>query len=259
MAGQSVGKIYAFAHPGTVIPEPPPAVELLARVGIRAKGVAYLTAGLCLFLTAFVGSGRSQALHGVIAAGLLCYAVWRFVQAAVDPDFRTRRHLRLRSPWRSALRRVWYATSGLAYAVLAVAAVRHDTLDWVARILDEPWGHLVAAILGGGAFAFGLQQVYVGHWSVFLREYDPSKMPVEERELVSRSGRLGYTARGMALMVVGALLVRAAAAHAPVVALAVDAQPYGGILLGIFTVGVAAYGLYCFSEARQRRFVRRAY
>jgi Domain of Unknown Function (DUF1206) len=85
------------------VAEVAPWVERLARVGYVAKALLYITVGLVAARAAF-GPGKATDTHGalrlvhgmtfgrlmllVVAAGLMGYAVWRVVEAVVDPDRR---------------------------------------------------------------------------------------------------------------------------------------------------------------------------
>jgi len=78
------------------------AIELLARFGYGARGLVYLMVGFLAILAALGGSGQvtgskgalftflSQPLGwiwlGLIGFGLLCFAIWRSLQAVTDAD-----------------------------------------------------------------------------------------------------------------------------------------------------------------------------
>ena len=73
-------------------------------------------------------------------------------------------------------------------------------------------------------------------------------------------GILGHLARMVVFALVGAFLLKAAWEYDPKEARGLDGallelsqQPYGGLLLGAVGVGLFAYALYCFVQARYRR------
>ena len=73
-------------------------------------------------------------------------------------------------------------------------------------------------------------------------------------------GILGHLARMIVFGLIGAFLFRAAWEFDPKEARGLDGallevaqQPYGGLLLGAVAVGLFAYALYCFVQARYRR------
>ncbi|HEV2129901.1 MAG TPA: DUF1206 domain-containing protein, partial [Longimicrobiaceae bacterium] len=110
-----------------------PWVEGLARLGYAAKGVVYLIVG-GLAAQAALGSGGQttgsegalstilrqplgQVLLGAVAVGLAGYALWRFVQAALDPEHRG-------TDAKGIAIRLGYAISGVIHAGLAIEAAR---------------------------------------------------------------------------------------------------------------------------------------
>jgi hypothetical protein len=87
-------------------------------------------------------------------------------------------------------------------------------------------------------------------------------MSLYERKWARRVGRFGLCARGVTFLVVGYFLVRAAvnvnAREARDIAGALrtlQQQPYGAWLLGVVALGLIAYGLLSFVDARYRRIV----
>jgi len=71
----------------------------------------------------------------------------------------------------------------------------------------------------------------------------------------------GYVAKGIALGIVGVLFVVAGARQQPNKATGLDGalrtlreQPFGGVLLTLVALGLAAYGLYSFARAKRARF-----
>ena len=73
-------------------------------------------------------------------------------------------------------------------------------------------------------------------------------------------GILGHLARMLVFGLIGLFLLKAAWEFDPKEARGLDGalmelaqQPYGGLLLGAVAVGLMAYALYCFVQARYRR------
>ncbi len=80
------------------------------------------------------------------------------------------------------------------------------------------------------------------------------------RKLVIDLGRFGYAALGVVFSIIGIFLTVAAYQHNAKQAVGLDGalrelsrQPFGQFLLGIIALGLIAYGLYSFVEARYRR------
>jgi hypothetical protein len=120
------------------------AFERLARIGYVAYGVVYVLVGGLAVRAAFGGSratGQEGALRsillaplgtvllGVIAIGLLAYAMWRLFQGIVDPENEGK-------DAKGILKRVDHVLNGLFHAALAFSA-----------------GQLALGSGGGGRFA----------------------------------------------------------------------------------------------------------
>ena len=106
-------------------------MERLARIGLVTKGIVYLAIGTLAFMAAFKIAGQKENeadrtgalelfektggiwLLGLIAAGLICYALWRIIQAISGRGHSTDFKKRLR-----------YFFSGLGYASIAITAIR---------------------------------------------------------------------------------------------------------------------------------------
>lgn len=78
--------------------------------------------------------------------------------------------------------------------------------------------------------------------------------------LVTRLGRVGWVALGVAYGTTGVLLVVAAVRYDPAQPVGLDAgltalgaQPFGQVLLLILALGLALFGVYCLFDARYRK------
>src|SRR3954449_8060110 len=122
----------------------PRAIRWTARIGYAARGLVYLLAGMFSLLAGTGAGGASVGPKGAlskiigwsfgenlvyaIAAGLVCFAGWRTIQAIYDPD-------RFIGGPSSFLRRVFvYGGSAVIHLALAAMAIN---LALVARATDE--------------------------------------------------------------------------------------------------------------------------
>lgn len=256
-----------------------PWTERLARFGYASKGAVYVTVGVLASLAAAGLGGNLTDTRGamrtielqpfgkvvlvLIAAGLGAYSLWRVVQAVADADRKGR------EPKGLAVR-TGYLCSGLVYAGLAFSAVRilfdasgesrgNSLREWAAFVLSLPFGYLVIDLAGLSVVGFGLYQIYKGLKAKFRKRLKVGELGARDGWAVW-SGRLGYPARGVVFCVIGAYLLRAAFYFNPNEAKGLDgalqalpAQGFGTLPLAVVAVGLVAYGLFAFVEARYRR------
>ena len=115
-------------------------------------------------------------------------------------------------------------------------------------------------VVGLGFVAGGLYVVYRGLAQKFEKRLDTSEMGPITGRVVDVLGTVGLAARGLVFSLIGFVLVKAAIDFDPQQANGIDGtlkliarQTYGGILLTVTAVGLVAYGLYSFAEARYRQ------
>ena len=257
-----------------------PWVEKLARFGYAAKGVVYAVIGL-LALQLAVGQGGQatgpegalntigqqpfgRTLLAIMAIGLLSYALWRFVQAAVDPEHKGK-------DAKGLAQRAGYVASGLTYGALGLLAGRmalgqagasnggQSQQDWTARLLAQPFGVWLVAFIGLVIIGIGFYQFYYGVSGKFRRELKLHAMSQTEVTWATRSGQLGYAARGIVYAIIGGFFVLAALRFDPSQAggfgqalAELARQPYGPWLLALVALGVFCYGIYSFVQAKYR-------
>ena len=257
-----------------------PWIVLLARVGFVAKGLVYIViglmaAGVALGMTRhFADAGGAlrillagpfgRVLLVVVGAGLLGYAVWQAVAAALDVE---RRGARLQG----LAARIGFAVGAFVHGMLGVDAVRLALLDhpgrpgadplryWTARVLSEPHGTWIVAIAGAAVIVFGVDQIRRAYLGDVVADLELPPTGIAARWAV-RVGRLGEAARGVVLLVIGGFLFRAAQKGDPrpvgglARALRALDRDYGPWLLVAVAVGLAAFGVLQILSARYRRF-----
>ena len=283
MATQTAGKVYQFPRSRIVAPAPARSIELLARVGLGAKGLAYMIAGVMALAAAVAGSRGAATAADVLATlgrvplaapmlwvaslGLDCYVVWRLVQALLDPDHKgaTGRGVAQRCGMLvSALLNFWVAYLTARVASLIASGHYAAVSDLVTWHLGSTWGPVLGAALGLVLLVFGVQQIYEARRGAFMKEYEFAMITMKERASALKLGEAAYVARGALALVGGWLLIVTAemfdpqAGHGLVATLIETASGPSGIWLYLLAaLCFGTFGGYCMTRARYRRFDRR--
>ena len=253
-----------------------PVVETACRLGYAARGAVYLSMGVLALLAALDrlprASGAADAIEAwarwpiglaLIAAvglGLVFFAVWRGLQAVFDADG----HGTTPMAWAV---RAGQLLSGLVYGALALSAFQLlDGLEAVreadktgemraaaARVLALPGGDRLLLAAGLVVLGFGVGNLIQGALQDFGKRLRCS--PAVCARVVPLA-RLGYAARGLAILPLGyflcqaGLAARASPARSWADALqALEAQPFGSTLLAAIALGLTAFGLFGLVEA----------
>ena len=248
-----------------------------ARLGLTARAFIYLVIGLLAILVAAGHStaetdqwGAMQQLNHrtlghvalwVVALGLAAYALWRFSEAAFGAAGDGRKAgARLKSFARACI-----------YSVVAVNAFQIATggghtsqagrqQTMAAKVMAHGGGRLAVGLVGVVIVVVGLVLVYEGLSRRFEKYLAMSSMPRPTRRAVEVLGVVGTAARGAVFALAGAFVIQAAVDYQPAKAAGLDGalrslrdHSAGPWLLGAAAVGLIAFGLYGFAEARWRQ------
>lgn len=251
-----------------------PWIETLARFGYAAKGVVYAVIGLLAAQAAFTSGGKTtnsrgalvtivqqpfgRVLLGIVLVGLIGYTLWRLVQTFMNPEDK------------GVLERVGFFASAIGYGGTALAAGRlvmgagtaggQSAQHTTAQMMDQPFGIWLVGIAGLIAVGMGISQIAQGWKAKFNKDLNLAEMSETERNFANIAGRTGMIARGIVFGIIGLFLVQAARTANPKEAKGVgealrvlEQQPYGPWLMGLVALGLVAYGVFMFVEARYRR------
>jgi hypothetical protein len=255
-------------------------IERIARFGYAAKGVVYLFIGTLSFLAAVDARGQAAGSDGAfrsvlgqpygtpllvaIAVGLVGYAVWRAVQAYFDTEGKG-------SDAKGLVMRAGYAGSALIHIGLALSAAglaygfsggdsERSMQDWTSWLMARTWGLWLVGIAGLVALGVAGYQVYKAYSEKFTRELMTDRMSRTTVRNTIFAGKVGLTARGVAIATIGLFLLIAVVQYQPseVRGLAgalrtLEQQPFGPWLLGAVALGLALYGIYQLILAWYRR------
>jgi len=227
-------------------------------IGLMAAGVAlgmthrFADAGGALRIVLSEPFGR--VLLVAVGVGLLGYAVWQAVAAALDVE---RRGARLQG----LVARIGFAVGAFVHGVLGIDALGLAYADhagprgvepiryWTSRVLSESHGTWIVAVAGVAVIVFGLDQIRRAYVGDVVADLELPPTGVAARWAV-RVGRLG----------IGGFLFHAAQMGDPrpvgglARALRALDRDYGPWLLAAVAAGLAAFGVLQILSARYRRF-----
>ncbi len=255
-----------------------PWVERLGRAGLVAKGVLYAVIGIIAIQVALGADEKNpdkngalrtiaqqpfgKALLVLLALGLAGYALWRLAQAILDRDSEG-------EGAKGLAKRAGNLAKGGWYGVLCVLTVSTlvgsgggggNEQQTTAGIFERPFGRYVVYAAGLAFVAAALFNAWRAITCKFNKKLKTGEMGDAEETAATGLGIIGHLARFVVFGLVGLFLLRAAWEFDPKKArgldgalLEVSQQPYGRFLLGAVAIGLMAYALYCFAEARYRR------
>jgi Domain of Unknown Function (DUF1206) len=258
-------------------------VDWGARIGLTARGVVYLLIGFIALQVAWGdGSGEHANKEGALrevaerswggvllvalVVGLASYALWRATEAVWghrdEDDERKRTAKRLGSAGRAVFYGAFCVTTVrfILDGPGAASAGEEDEKTFVARTLELPAGQWIVSGAGAAIIAGAVYIGYRGLSGKFEKRLDTSEMGPAMGRTVDVLGTVGLVARSLVFALAGYLLIKAAIDFDPDQASGLDGtlktmarQPFGQLLLTVTAVGLMAYGLYSWAEARYRR------
>lgn len=249
-------------------------LDHVARAGLVAFGVVHLVLGWLSVQLALGDSEGSTSTTGavrqlaeqpfgkvlvwLIAVGMVLLVVWQVLDGMLGH--------REESGGKLALKRATSFGKAVVYAVIAFSAISvasgtgssgGGTDSMTATLMDRPGGQILVGLVGIGIVAVGVVLVVKGWTEGFLSKLDGQGRAGHTGTAYKWLGKAGYVAKGVALAVVGGLFGYAAVTHEANKSGGLDQalqevleQPFGPVLLTLIGLGFAAYGLFCFAQAR---------
>ncbi|MEV8214802.1 DUF1206 domain-containing protein [Leifsonia sp. NPDC077715] len=236
-----------------------PAVRVLARVGLFSIGLLHILIGIIALAVAAGAGGnadQSGALQAVVAVpgglfvlwvvivGLIFLSLWQILQAVTA---------------HGAGEKVTEVLKCVVYAALAVIAISialggrsnssSSEKSSSAKLLGMPGGVFLLAAIGVTIAIVGAVFIFNGVTHRFERDL---RLPPNRWAYITTTlGRVGYVAKGVALIIVGGLVVFGAITSDPSKAGGLDGSlkalttvPFGVFLLILIALGLIAYGLF---------------
>jgi hypothetical protein len=249
--------------------------DRLGRVGLVAYGVVHLMVAWLALQLALGHHGKNASQQGAVqklahepygevlvwalAVGMFALAVWQGVEGAAGH----RSHDGFSRVWR----RVASLGKAVVYTAIGISAVhaatgssssskKSSTDSWTARLMRLPAGQLIVGAVGVAIIGIGVYLVRKAWTEGFAKQLDAEGRSGSTGRALLVFGKAGYTAKGVAFAVVGALFVWAAASQDPRKSGGLDQalhkvlqQPFGPVLLVAIALGLACFGIFCFARS----------
>lgn len=248
--------------------------EIVARAGYAVSGLLHVLIGVIALQLAFGRSGEAD-VSGAVASlasqpvGPLllwaCFgacaalALWQLGNAILGE----------RTSSKKLTKRLSAAGQAIVFAGLAATIVsfvmgqgknsRESSSDFTLTLMSAPFGVFLLVAIGAGIAITGIVFAVRGFRQTFKRDISLSSEQAVRKFQVG-VGVVGYIAKGIALFLVGLLVVIAAMRAQPEQSTGLDGslkalreQPYGPYLLAAVAVGLIAYGLFLMVKAKSLR------
>ena len=258
----------------------------LARAGLVAKGILYLSLGILAVSLATGGhpSGEVDKASAVqeladlplgrwlvllVVIGLAALTIWHALMAFTGDPVRGD----------DTTDKARFGILTVLYGLTTVGAFRVLTDVWrsgsrsssgsgssgsettASVLMDVPGGRIIVAALGLALIAFSARQLKKHTMDEkFMERLDTSPLDNRAREGVEKVGRIGYLARATVSTMVGIFFVAAAIQQNPDEAGGISqalgtlaGSVWGRLVLWLVALGLVAYGIFAFVEARFRK------
>jgi hypothetical protein len=253
-------------------------LEYLARGGFVCYGVIHLLFAWLALQVAFGHSGQEgdqngalQSLAGntfgkvllvVIAIGMVGLAVWQAFEAIIGqsgPQDKGAIAERVIAGIR-AIVYLWLAWTAVKIVTGANSSSAAKSQNKSSTVMAHTGGRWLVGLVGLVVVGVGIGLIVQGVTKKFEKRLNTQQMRPSVRRTTRRLGMGGYSAKGVAYGIAGILVVASAITFDPNKARGLDAalktlagHSYGPWLLGLIAIGFAAFGVFCFSQAKYRK------
>jgi hypothetical protein len=253
-------------------------LEYLARGGFICYGVIHLLFAWLALQVAFGGSGQEsdqsgalQSLAGkpfgktmliIVIIGMIGLAVWQGFEAAIGESGEQDKEAIAERVVSGVRAVVYLSLAWTAFKVIQGAnASQGDSQQKASSaLMGSTGGRWLVGFIGLVVVGVGVGLIVYGVKKTFEKHLNTQQMNPAVRKSTRRLGMAGYAAKGVAYAIAGVLVVVAAVKYDPEKARGLDAalktlagESYGPWLLGLIALGIAAFGVFCFSQARYRK------
>ncbi len=251
------------------------AFEMVARGGYAVSGLLHVLIGVIALQLAFGSVGEADVSGAVASlasqpagpfllwacfAACAALAVWQLSNAIFgyrrDPDGKITKRL---SAVGQAIVFAALASTLISFVVGKGQNSRESSSDVTVTLMKAPFGMFLLIAVGAGIAITGIVFAVRGFRQTFKKDISLSSAS-SVRKFQLGVGVVGYVAKGIALFLVGLLVVIATVRAQPEQSTGLDGslkalkeQPYGPYLLAAVALGLIAYGLFLMVKAKTLR------
>lgn len=248
-------------------------------IGYGAKGTLYLFIGISAVQAAMTSHRQASGTYltlsfltsqplgkffvCLLAIALTGYVLRRLLQTILISEESNSWSLK------SILQRLGYIMSGLSYAGVTYSAFGivfelgeyDDTIkDLVSQLFDQAIGEWLIFLGGIMVTTVGLAYIRGAYTGSYISDFESDDIHHELEKWATRTGKLGVTARGLAFVATGILLVETAISGSSELAGGLQnalrvlaANSLGWLWLILIGCGFICYGLYMYVVTLYRR------
>lgn len=258
-------------------------IKKTAYMGYAAKGAVYAITGVLAFMTAF-GMGGQKAgklqvieflekqpfgkiILAILGVGLICYAVWRFIQSIQNPE-------NIGDDAKGIVKRISFFISGLIYLGLGIFAIvdifRNPSSGssgggGSSSLMAGDTGKYIFIAVGIALAGKSIYQFIKAYKGDFLKKFQIDSINVgSKRRFIKNMGYAGLVSRGILTGIIAYFFLKAGfsigGSGSEEVKGTSEAFSFiqqnssGPWLLGLVAAGLVCYGIYMFTMARYRQF-----
>lgn len=249
------------------------------RVGLVAYGIVHLVIAF-LAIQLALGDREGQVsstgalaqiaeqpfgkvLLWIIALGMFVLVLWRLSEAVLGdgseddgPEWGSRIG--------SGLKAVLYGFLGFSALKVALGSGGSGgsgggkgKSSMTGTVMGWPGGQWLIALAGLAVMGYGLFQIWTGFSDKHAEKLEAEGTSGQSGKAFMLFGKIGYCAKGAALLLVGGIIAWAGATHdAKDSSTGLDQalsslldEPFGPWLVALIGLGLACYGLFCFARA----------
>ena len=244
------------------------------RVGLSAYGTVHILIGWLALQLAFgdrtedaSSGGAMQELAGhplgevvvsAIAIGMGILVLWRLLEVLVGHRDKEEGVSRWRARAVSGFKALVYAAlCGTAVSVLLGATSSAGGSSWTGTVKDWPAGHSMIAAVGLAGLVYGANHARRGLTEAYAKHLSTEGRRGEAGKAYLLFGKLGYAGKGLAIAIVGALIVIGGLTRHAARSRDLDhalrqllSYPFGQALLVLIAAGFICFGVFCLARAR---------